>query len=305
MMYWLRFAVVCASVFILLYAVLSAFLSIVWNKSKRFAVLQSAEALFTLRILPAITALIVLAFVVVPSFWVLEPPATDEWIGLWAAILSIACMIWLALRAANLYSAWRSTRKIFDRAVRREVPGATVPVFELQDAGANLFVAGVLRPRLLISRRAIELLDAHELQAAIRHELAHARSADNLKQMIMRFCSFPFLSSLDRAWLRAVEIAADDRSVTDALTAADLASALIKVGTESAALTPELGMSLVPEADTPVSDRVRRLLAWKSKQRSRTGISALALVSLQATAVAINIGWLIPQMHRFTELLFQ
>jgi len=305
MMYWLRFAIVCASVFILLYAALSALLAMLWNQSKRFAIFHSAEALFTLRILPAVTALIVLAFVVVPSFWVLEPPATDEWIGLWAALLSFSCITWLAVRAVNLYSAWQATSKIFKRAMPREIAGATVPVFELADAGANLFVAGVLKPRLLISRRAIELLDPDELQAAIRHELAHARSADNLKQLVVRFCSFPFLASLDRAWLRAVEIAADDRSVHDALTAADLASALIKVGTESASLTPALGMSLVPEADTPVSDRVGRLLDWKSKQRSRAGISALGLVLLQASVVAINIGWLIPQMHRFTELLFQ
>jgi beta-lactamase regulating signal transducer with metallopeptidase domain len=305
MMYWLRFAVVCASVFILLYAVLSALLAAAWNQIRGFAVFRSAEALFTIRILPALTALIVLAFVVVPSFWVLEPPATDEWIGLWAALLSAACIAWLAFRAANLYSAWRSTARIFERAVPRQVPGATVPVFELRDSGANLFVAGVLKPRLLISRRAIELLDADELQAAVRHELAHAHSADNLKQMVVRFCSFPFLSSLDRAWLRAVEIAADDRSVHDALTAADLASALIKVGTESAALTPELGMSLVPEADTPVSDRVRRLLAWKSATRGHAGRLAVGVLLLQAAAVAANAGWLVPQMHRFTELLFR
>jgi hypothetical protein len=305
MMYWLRFAVVCASVFIFLYAMLSVLLALAWTRLKASAVFRSAEGLFTLRLLPVVTALIVLAFVVVPSFWVLEPPAADEWIGFWAASLSFACVIWIGASGVNLYSAWRNTRKIFERAVSREVPGATLPVFELPEAGANLFVAGVLKPRLLISRRAIELLDDDELQAAIRHELAHARSADNLKQMVVRFCSFPFLASLDRAWLRAVEIAADDRSVTDALTAADLASALIKVGAESAALTPELGMSLVPEADTPVSDRVRRLLHWKSGSRKHAGRFALGFVLLQAATVAMNIGWLIPQMHRFTELLFQ
>src|SRR4051812_29439895 len=305
MMYWLRFAVVCASVFILLYALLSALLALGWTKLKQSSIFQSAEVLFIIRILPAVTALIVLAFVVVPSFWVLEPSATDEWIGLWAALLSLACVIWIAMRAGNLYSAWRSTSRIFERAIPRKLPGATVPIFELRDSEANLFVAGVLKPRLLISRRAIELLDAAELQAAIRHEMAHARSADNLKQMVVRFCSFPFLSSLDRAWLRAVEIAADDRSVIDAITAADLASALIKVGTESAALTPELGMSLVPEADTPVSDRVRRLLAWKSGNRSHTGSFAVGLLLLQAATVALNIGWLVPQMHRLTELLFR
>jgi len=304
-MYWLRFAIVCASVFILLYTAISAMLALVWARLQQTGLIKSAEALFTLRMLPAITAFIVLAFVVVPSFWVLEPPAADEWIGLWAAILSFACLAWLAVRAAKLYSAWRSTAEIFDRAVPTKIAGSAVPIFELQDSGANIFVAGVLKPRLLISRRAIELLDGDELQAAIRHELAHANSADNLKQMLVRFCSFPFLSSLDRSWHRAVEIAADDHSVTDALTAADLASALIKVGSESAALTPALGMSLVPEADAPVSERVRRLLAWKSGKRSHAGRFALGLLLLQAGVVAANLSWLVPQMHRFTELLFQ
>src|ERR1043166_3089139 len=178
-----------------------------------------------------------------------------------------------------------------------------LPVYELQEPGANLFVAGFVKPRLLVSSGAIELLDAEELRAAIRHELAHANSGDNLKQLMVRFCGFPFLASLDLAWLRAAEIAADDRSVTDALTAADLASALIKVGTAAAGLTPELGMSLVPEADTPVSDRVRRLLAWKSAEPRRFLHLAATVLSLQAAVVASTLPWLIPQMHRFTELL--
>src|SRR3954470_16578100 len=144
MMYWLRFAIVCASVFILLYTAISAMLALVWARLQQTGLIKSAEALFTLRMLPAITAFIVLAFVVVPSFWVLEPPAADEWIGLWAALLTLACLSWLALRAANLYSAWRSTNRIFQRAVLREVAGAAIPTFELQGSGAHLFVAGVL-----------------------------------------------------------------------------------------------------------------------------------------------------------------
>ena len=305
MMYWLRFAVACASVFILLYVFLSVLVVAVWSRIKGRGVIQTADALFILRTLPVVSTLVVLALVVVPSFWALEPPAAEEWIGVWAALLSLGCVSWLAIRGANLYRAWRSTSRIFSRAVPWHEADAPVPVYELQETGASLLVAGVLKPRLLISRETIALLDKDELQAAIRHELAHANSGDNLKQIIVRFCSFPFLSSLDQAWLRAVEIAADDRSVTDALTAADLASALIKVGTASAGLTPELGMSLVPEADTPVSDRVRRLLAWKSGQRSRFLHLAAAALALQAITVAANLPWLIPQMHRFTELLFQ
>src|SRR5438270_8234813 len=146
MMYWVRFAGVCASVFILLYAVLSLALAFAWGRLKHSRFLQGADALFVIRVLPAVTAVLVLAFVVAPSFWVLEPPAADEWIGLWAGVLSIACFTWLTLRSADLYSAWRSTSRIFQRALPREVLGANIPVFELADAGANLFVAGVLKP---------------------------------------------------------------------------------------------------------------------------------------------------------------
>ena len=70
------------------------------------------------------------------------------------------------------------------------------------------------------------------------------------------------VSALPDDQLRAMaeRLSADDRAALDETGAADLASALIKVGTASARLSlPELGMSFVPETDTPVSDRVRRL----------------------------------------------
>jgi hypothetical protein len=304
MMYWLRFAMVCASAFILLYALFSLLLSLAWSLIQRHRLIQSADALFTLRILPAASAVIVLALAVAPSFWELEPAAADEWIGGWAVLLSVAWFAWAAVQGAHLIRAWRQTAGIFKRAVSRKLDDAPVAVYEIEDARANLFIAGIVKPRLLISRGALELLDADELRAAIRHELAHTNAGDNLKQIIVRLCSFPLLASLDSEWLRAVEIAADDRSVNDALMAADLASALIKVGTSSAALAP-LGMSLIPTMETPISDRVRRLLNWESSQRRPLLHLAAGVLVVQTAAVAASLPWLIPQMHRFTELLFQ
>lgn len=304
MMYWLRFAMVCASVFILLYASFSLLLSLAWSLIQRHRLIQSADALFTLRILPAASAMIVLALAVAPSFWELEPAAADEWIGGWAVLLSLAWFAWAAVRGAHLIRAWRQTAGIFKRAVSRKLDHAPVALYEIEDARANLFIAGIVKPRLLISRGALELLDADELRAAIRHELAHTNAGDNLKQILVRLCNFPFLASLDNEWLRAAEISADDRSVNDALMAADLASALIKVGTSSAALAP-LGMSLVPTVETPISDRVRRLLNWESSQRRPLLHLVAGVLVVQTAAVAASLPWLIPQMHRFTELLFQ
>src|SRR5262249_2984167 len=139
MMYWLRFAVICASVFILVYAGLSAVLAVVWSQLKSKNLIQGAEALFALRVSPAVSSLIVLILVVAPSFYELEPPATDEWIGFWAALLSLVCLAWLTARGAYLYRAWRSTNKIFRRALPLRDAIAPVPVYELSDPGASLF----------------------------------------------------------------------------------------------------------------------------------------------------------------------
>ena len=99
--------------------------------------------------------------------------------------------------------------------------------------------------------------------------------------------------------MRPVEI------VIDYLMTAE-GSALIKVGTASARLqVPELGMSLVPEADAPVSARVQRLLDWKPNPRRGGHAAQLCLLLFPAGIVAFNLVWLMTQMHRFTEILFQ
>jgi hypothetical protein len=50
---------------------------------------------------------------------------------------------------------------------------------------------------------------------------------------------------------------------------------------------------------------VRRLLEWKPGRTNHDSRVVLCLLSLPIAAVASNLVWLIPQMHRFTELLFQ
>ena len=309
MMYWVRCVMLSVSIFFLAYVALSAALALAWRqlRSKR---IDDSDTLFLLRILPALLALVLVFLVAIPSFRSLEPSAIDEGIGWPIAGLFSASMVWMVVRGARIFTAWRRASKFFAQASRSRISLDVEPrlaAYELPDDGPNLFVTGLWRPRLFVSRGAREILDVGEMQAAILHELAHAQGNDNLKQLIVRFCAFPALASLDKEWLRAAEVAADDRAAVDESRAADLASALIKVGRASARLPqPELGMSLVPECDTPVSDRVRRLLAWRpGSSRRGPRMAQLCLLSLPIGMVAVNLVWLMTQMHRFTEILFQ
>jgi len=310
MMYWIRCAMLSVSVFFLAYIALSAILAVAWQQVRGRRLIENAGTLFTLRMLPLIFALMLVVLVTIPSFWSLEPTVSDEGIAWPIAVLFAASMVWVGFRGWRMFAALRQASRYFAVASPSLIGGDFAPAlrtYELPDSGPNLFVAGLRRPRLFISRGAIETLDAQEMQAAIRHELAHAHGSDNLKQLAVRLCAFPALASLDQEWLRAAEIAADDRSATDESEAADLASALIKVGTASARLTvPELSMSLVPEFDTPVSDRVRRLLEWKPGSDDRGSRAAqLCLLVLPVGIVALNMFSLMSQMHRFTEILFR
>ena len=310
MMYWVRCAMLSVSIFFLTYIVLSAALATVWRWLRGRRTIENADTLFTLRILPLLFALLVVVLITIPSFWSLEPSATNEGIGWPIAIIFAATSFWIFYRSARIAMAVRQASRYFALASPSPLridAASKLFAYQLPDNAPNLFVAGLWRPRLFISRGAIETLDAQEMQAAIRHELAHAQRQDNLKQIVVRFCAFPAMASLDKQWLRAAEIAADDRSVTDELGAADLAAALIKVGSASARLTiPALGMSLVPEAEAPVSDRVRRLLDWKPVTNHRGSHNGqLYLLLLPIAGVAFNLVWLMSQMHRFTELLFK
>ena len=309
-MYWLRFAMLAVGVLFLTYAVLSVALAGIWQWLRRHSRAENADTLFIMRTLPLLGAVLVVALVAIPSFWSLEPSATDEGIAWPALILFVASAVWLVFRFGQIVHSSREASKFFALAspIRRSLNVASeIPAYELQGAGPNLFVAGVWRPRLFVSSEALRLLDAEEMQAAIRHELAHTRSRDNFKQVVVRFCAFPTLASLDRQWLQAAEIAADDRAVSDEAGAAELASALIKVGKASARMAvPELGMSLVPENDAPVSARVQRLLDWKPSRSPRSSRAAqLGLLLLPIGAIALNLLWMLGQMHRFTEILFQ
>jgi beta-lactamase regulating signal transducer with metallopeptidase domain len=169
-----------------------------------------------------------------------------------------------------------------------------------------LLVTGIYRPKLLISEQVVRRLDEGEMQAAIRHELAHAGFHDNFKKLVLRVSKFPFLSELERSWMHAAEIAADDAAVTDESSAVDLASALLKVATPIASQVPELATSLMPDSEQALSARIERLMAWQPRpDAQRRRHSETAFILTMFGLLAIGYGPLLRQVHELSELLIR
>ena len=104
-----------------------------------------------------------------------------------------------------------------------------MPVFRTGKHTPTLTVVGVRDSKVLVSENAIAALSADELGTALRHEVAHIRSRDNLKKLLFRFSAFPGMTKLEYAWSQFAEMAADDEAVTSFRDALDLAAALISL----------------------------------------------------------------------------
>lgn len=157
---------------------------------------------------------------------------------------------------------------------------------------------------MMVSDRATVMLSCHELQIAVRHELGHKRSWDNLKKVFISATPFPGMSGLEDAWREAAELAADDAAVANRQEALNLAAALIKLSRSSQHWQePALTSGLV-SASSSVTLRVERLLAWRKTGRPgrRKWPWAFCLFAILAGIVS-NYGATLALTHRLTEIL--
>ena len=87
---------VSLAVFFLLYVLLSIAVSDGWPVVDRYAhrltARRNATLLFALRILPLISAAMVTLAFTVPSFLLLEPRFSNEWIGVGPLFLGLSCL---------------------------------------------------------------------------------------------------------------------------------------------------------------------------------------------------------------------
>lgn len=310
MMFYLRGALICISVLVLVYSGTSLAVGRSWRMLARLAggrpARHVANSLFALRMLPIVFATLVVAAFAVPSFLLLEPRASEEAIGLIPALLSAAFVLLAVIGAFRVWKALRHMQDCLRRWVSRSVDidslGAVLA--KMPDA-PPVALAGVWKSTLVISTAAKSTLSAGELERAVAHEASHRRASDNLKKLLLCAFGFPGMSPLDRAWREAIEFSADSEAVSTQAEALDLASALVKIARlHAGSPLPELASGLADGPHSTLEKRIQRLLHWSAEtpvRRSGRQLPAFACALL--LLVACNYPVLLQGLHVATELL--
>jgi BlaR1 peptidase M56 len=310
-MFAVREIAVSLTCFVLLYCFLSALVTIVWRPLKPLHVAQRSVAalLFELRIFPLLGSIVITLALVLPSFQILEPRSAHESMGAIPLALAITALLLIACGSFRVITAQiRSTRVVslwLEGSCPLEIDALSTIAFQSRPEAPPLTLVGVHNPRVLVSESTVALLSPHELQIALKHELQHLKSHDNLKKLIFRCCPFPGMSKLEDAWSEASELAADDGAVSNERDAVDLAAALVKLS------------RLVPVEPAPVctvgfvadslSERVSRLIAWDEASKARRvrvrTWFIVPLVVASSLFVAIAYGPVLAITHEVTEWL--
>jgi Zn-dependent protease with chaperone function len=306
-MFALHGIAVSLNCFVLLYCLLSLLVAIVWRPLKPLHVAQRSVAaiLFELRILPLVASAIVTVGLIVPSFELLEP--LNERLGAMPLALGVCALLLIAYGAFRAIAAQTRTTRVVTRWFQNAHPLKTnascALTFQSGRESPPLIVVGVRNPRVLVSESTIALLSPDELNMALKHELEHMKSRDNLKRLILAFCPFPGMSKLESAWAQAAELAADDAAVSTQSDALNLAAALVKLSRLVVVKSsPVCAMGFVAGS---VSQRVTRLLAWDEACKARrVRIRTWFLVPL---AIAVSLlmtiahGPVLARTHAVTE----
>jgi beta-lactamase regulating signal transducer with metallopeptidase domain len=312
-MFFLRGLAVSLSFFIVLYCVFSATVVAAWRTVplRHISIRLSATLLFLARMFPVGASIVLTVAIVVPSFISLEPRTIDEDFGAVPILLLVTFFLFLTVGLSRSISAQRQTSRALRRwlnGARTLEAGSATLALQTEISIPPLTLVGIWNPRVLVSGKTIALLNAEELRIAVRHELAHMRSRDNLKRLLFRLTPFPGMASLESAWTETAELAADDAAVTSVPEALDLAAALLKL---SRLIVGEPIPAFAVGLATPtglITARVTRLLSWTDQaavtSRSRWGALIVPLLATFIFTVA-NYSPALAITHRASEWLIR
>jgi hypothetical protein len=266
----------------------------------------AVKLLFGLRVMPFVLSGTITLLLVLPSFLLLEGHVMDEDVGTF--VLTACAALFLAAGLYQVMTAAARTRRV----VAESLEGATGltaddPTSALLSPRSvlPLMLVGIRTPRVLISEAAHDVLSAEELRAAVRHEIEHLHSRDNLKKLILSCIPFPGMAGLERTWQEAAELAADDRAVSSREEALDLAAALINLSRRfPIQAAPGFTTGLV-SSPCSVATRVERLLTWKEASGGAhdNWRYALPLALAAVVGLAAKLGPVMILMHSLTERL--
>jgi Zn-dependent protease with chaperone function len=215
-----------------------------------------------------------------------------------AGILLLGVLCWILLAAtASVLRARQRQRELLSLLAHDDpkVPGALVVDYP---AAAAYCLPG-LRPEIVISAGALDLLDADELAAVLAHERAHLRERHDLVLLpfLALLRAFSWAGITTRAYSAVgllLEMHADDR-VLRQLPARELATALLRVGAAGGGGVPAGALAVAGQpAECEVAARVIRLLR---PPPGLNGAATALVLSLSAALVAIPAALLVLPLH--------
>ena len=228
------FGVVMAALDVLLLA-LTPWL---FDRLARTAPGRRTDAILLLRSLPVGLAAASTALVFLPAWWRHEPQGTGETVSAFLialALLAILPLLQGVYRAGLMFVKTRDRLLVWRGRGHPSQVDAPFEVVEVRSEDLALCVGGYLRPTIYASTEVMKSLEPEEFEAALAHEVSHARRRDPLRLLWLGSCpDFLQLFRLDGPWRRAFsrscEFAADaGASRGNPEAALDLASALLKV----------------------------------------------------------------------------
>ena len=312
MIFAVRGVLVSLAFFAVMYCPLSLLVVFAWRitaRKARSCFVSSPNFLFGVRIFSFAVSAVLAVFFTFPSFWLLERASPDEDAATF--ILAVCSMVILSAGLFRVMRTHARTTRAVEQWFGPTTSGgdASLPVLSASDA-PPLILVGIRRPKVMVSHQAAIVLSYDELQVAVRHELGHRRSWDNLKKALISATPFPGMSSIESAWREAAELAADDTAVTNRQEALDLAAALIKLSRSSQEWSKPLLATGLVSSSSSISLRVRRLLQWRvTRRRLRQPwrwtllVLFVMIVGVMIVGIASNYRTTLVLMHRSTELL--
>ena len=303
--YAVRLVGLCMASFFLLHLAIGVAVALLGpalvRRAERMSARRAARLLLAARLFPAGMAAFLVAGLCIPSFVWREPDRDAEQVGyafLTAAALGLAII--LTSMARGFGAAFRSAQYGWQAerwGASARLPGCRSKIWIVDASRPFLSLAGILKPRIVVSRAVAEALSPEQLTAALRHERAHRLSHDNLKRLLILMAPglLPFchgFRQLERGWSRFTEWAADDDAVAgNSRRSLSLAAALVRVARMGVGPGAQpLVTSLLSEAeDLPA--RVDRLLKAAPARERRRGIPVLGAAAwLAVMGVVLGLG---------------
>lgn len=162
-------------------------------------------------------------------------PSSSSVAGLLGVLFLILATAVVAVGAHSLLRQLRRTARHLGNLQRtgETVTVGSVHCVVLAVERPLAFCAGLLKPRVYLSRGTLAQLSRTELEAVVAHEVHHLRGRDPLRQLLLRSLAdalffLPVLKEMTARYVALRELAADEAAIEALAERRSIASALLR-----------------------------------------------------------------------------